>query len=155
MKKNFLTTFLLSGILIASIGGTAYAKTDAYLIKDNANIAYEFNKNELTDSFLKFKSKENSLLFDEYNKMLKENGPYAFHDNTQKYVEYKKVEQAFLDNKLQGKSFILDNFTESSNTKGMSTVAKKLMLVTESGDKIIYREKELTEIGDLEIISIK
>ncbi|WP_242947069.1 hypothetical protein [Clostridium haemolyticum] len=55
MKTKALLAFAVAGIVSLGMGIKAYAKTDAYLVKDNSkNIVYEFDKDELVGSFFKF-----------------------------------------------------------------------------------------------------
>ncbi|KEI03204.1 hypothetical protein [Clostridium botulinum] len=158
MKTKALVTFAIVGVVSLGIGVKAYAKTDAYLVKDNGkNIVYEFNKDELVGSFLNSKSGEDCTLYNEYMKIFSRNGLYAFHDNTKKYVDYKEVEEAFLDCKNSGKGFNLDDFTEKKG-KSMTGMPKKVTKVTAPGGKVVYQEKETgssEEVGDLEVISIE
>ncbi|KGM99962.1 hypothetical protein IRP63_09965 [Clostridium botulinum] len=158
MKIKALVTFAIVGVVSLGIGVKAYAKTDAYLVKDNGkNIVYEFNKDELVGSFLNSKSGEDCTLYNEYMKIFSRNGLYAFHDNTKKYVDYKEVEEAFLDCKNSGKGFNLDDFTEKKG-KSMTGMPKKVTKVTAPGGKVVYKEKETgssEEVGDLEVISIE
>ncbi|KGM93793.1 hypothetical protein FDC62_04410 [Clostridium botulinum] len=158
MKIKALVTFAIVGVVSLGIGVKAYAKTDAYLVKDNGkNIIYEFNKDELVGSFLNSKSGEDCTLYNEYMKIFSRNGLYAFHDNTKKYVDYKEVEEAFLDCKNSGKGFNLDDFTEKKG-KSMTGMPKKVTKVTVPGGKVVYQEKETgssEEVGDLEVISIE
>src|SRR3712207_8048929 len=47
MKTKALLAFAVAGIVSLGIGIKAYAKTDAYLVKDNSkNIVYEFDKDD-------------------------------------------------------------------------------------------------------------
>ncbi|CAG7840287.1 hypothetical protein CLOHAE12215_01711 [Clostridium haemolyticum] len=161
MKTKALLAFAVAGIVSLGMGIKAYAKTDAYLVKDNSkNIVYEFDKDELVGSFLNSKSGEDCTLYNEYMKIFSHNGLYAFHDDTKKYVDYKEVEEAFLDCKNTGKGFNLDNFTESKG-KVMTAMPKKVTKVTAPGGKVVYKEKETgstgssEEVGDLEVISIE
>lgn len=157
MKTKALCALAIAGVVSLGMGMKAYAKTDAYLVKDSSkNVVYEFDKDELVESFLNSKNGEDATLYDEYMRIFSKNGMYAFHDDTKKYVDYKDVEDAFLNAKDNGKSFNLDEFTEKQG-KDMNSIPKKVMKVTASGG-IVYTEKETgatEETGDLEVISIE
>ncbi|KGM97465.1 hypothetical protein Z968_03490 [Clostridium novyi A str. 4552] len=160
MKKKFLTILALAGVMTLGICTKSYAETDAYLVKDNSKgIVYEFNKDELVDSFLKVKGGEDSVLYKEYIKIFSSNGLYAFHDSTKKYISYGEVEQEFLNSKTNKVSFNLDKYTEKIG-KAMTNMSKKVTKVTAPNNKIVYTEVDSgssssDETGDLEVISIE
>ncbi|KEH98703.1 hypothetical protein [Clostridium massiliodielmoense] len=160
MKKKFVTVLALAGIMTLGICTQSYAQTDAYLVKDNSKgIVYEFDKDELVDSFLKVKGGEDSVLYKEYMKIFSSNGLYAFHDSTKKYIAYGEVEQEFLNCKISKVGFNLDKYTEKIG-KAMTNMSKKVTKVTAPNNKIVYIEVDTgssssDETGDLEVISIE
>lgn len=160
MRKKVLMMLAIMGFVFVGIGQRAYANMDAYLIKDSSeNIVYEFNKDELSKSFLNFKRNKKASLYEEYAKLFVSNNLFALHDDTQKYVDYKDVKQAFLNSKRSGKPFDVDNYTEKLG-KAMTNMPKKIKKVTAPDNKVVYTEVDTgssssEEVGDLEVISIE
>lgn len=160
MKSKVLASLAIAGVIALGIGSNAYAKTDAYMVKDNSSsVVYEFEKVELIDAFINYKRNGSDPLYDEYNKLFAANGLYAFHDSTKKYVSFNEVKDAFIAAKRSGQVFKLDDFTEDKG-KSMSGMPKTCKRVTVSGDSITYQDKETGSSvtpseDDLEVISIE
>lgn len=154
--KSLLAAVALSVVVLGT--GTAYAKTDAYVVKDTStSVIYEFDKQALTDSFMNYKINGTDPLYNEYNKVFSKFGLYAFHDSTGKYIDYNEVKDAFLEAKLNKQDFMLDNFTENKGTK-MTTIPKIIKQVVASGSGVVYQDKDTGSTGqseDLEVISIE
>ncbi|MCY6484370.1 hypothetical protein OW763_08370 [Clostridium aestuarii] len=100
MKKGKLKALIaLVTATTVTMGLTinAFAMVDGYIVKDTkSNVTYQYNKDKLVDAFLSEKEGE-KLLFKDFSNNVKEHGIYGYHDDSEKYVDYQDVANAFLD----------------------------------------------------------
>lgn len=158
MKTKVLAILTIAGTLIFGATISADAKTDAYVVKDNSkNIIYEFNKQELISSFMNYKIDGSDPLYNEYNKVFSAYGLYAFRDDTNKYVDYTEVRDAFMEAKINNVPFVLDTFTETKGTN-MTSIPQVIKKVVASGTGLTYEDKDTGSTGEsqyLEVIGIE
>ncbi len=158
MKTKVLAALTIAGALVFGATISANAKTDAYVVKDNSkNVIYEFSKQELINSFMNYKINGTDPLYNEYNKVFSAYGLYAFHDDTNKYVDYIEVRDAFMEAKINNVPFVLDTFTETKGTN-MTSIPQIIKEVVASGSGLTYEDKDTGSTGEteyLEVISIE
>ncbi|MCY6484209.1 hypothetical protein OW763_07550 [Clostridium aestuarii] len=119
MKKNKLLIVIIAVLIfILMAKNTAFARVKGYIIKDTINNRfYQYDRDELIDSFLNNISKEgNNLLFLDYKNRLKNNKMYSFYNDSRKYVACKEVNKAFEKSKEKGEKFYLDKFMKNTDS---------------------------------------
>lgn len=155
MKKyNKGITALILGACL-SLGGviTAFAATDAYLIKDTSTeIVYEYNKTVLNNSLVNYTMTGSDPYYQEFDGKRVKYSIYAFHSDKNKYVDFKVASNALIDYTLTGKNFDLDTFMDLSTTPAL-TISSSIKSVILKNGQVIYVDKQLSD--SLEVISIE
>lgn len=155
MKKyNKGITALILGTCL-SLGGviTAFAATDAYLIKDTSTgIVYEYNKTVLNNSLVNYTMTGSDPYYQEFDGKRAKYSIYAFHSDKNKYVDFKVASNALIDYTLTGKNFDLDTFMDLSTTPAL-TIASSIKSVNLTNGQVTYVDKQLSD--SLEVISIE
>lgn len=161
MKTKVLAALALVGTLVFGATISVGAKTDAYVVKDNSKgVIYEFSKQELINSFMNYKVNGSDPMYNEYNRIFSAYGLYAFRDDTNKYVDYIEVRDAFMQAKINNVPFVLDTFTETKGTK-MTSIPQIIKKVVASGSGLTYQDKDTGITGNtgeseyLEVIGIE
>lgn len=153
-KIGFL---IMSGLLTMGIASTVYASVDTYVIKDSSEAVYEYDLSKLTDDFLNFKMKQSAPLYLSFSDKLSNGGNfYAFHDNSNKYVDYNLILDSFMASKTSGQVFSLDNFCAASTTSKMSNMVSTVKKANLNGNTVSYEDKStgVTTTSDFDVISI-
>ncbi|MCD3291935.1 transglutaminase domain-containing protein [Clostridium botulinum C/D] len=125
---------ILGGFVSAGIPITAEAVINAYTVKVKDEI-YKYDKQELINDFLNFKCGDKSILYDDFARKLKEgHGFYAFQDTEKGFVDYYDISNAFLKTKEENKSFDVEEFIKSKETKVIEVSWVKKAIVTKEGE---------------------
>ncbi|WP_039241039.1 hypothetical protein [Clostridium botulinum] len=113
LKKKLVLSLITAGCL-SFIPTIANAQVNGYLIKDKStNVVYKYNLNDLEDSMLGDKA-----FLNEFQNKCKNDGLFAFCDDSKKVVAYADVIEDFLQNK--------DNFNLEKYIKNDKTPSIKL-----------------------------
>ncbi|MCY6958281.1 hypothetical protein [Clostridium brassicae] len=110
MLKRKLILSSLSLLCCLSFSSIANAQVDGYLIKNNDNII-QYNIDDLLESMDK-----NDNLYKQFQNQSKENGIYAYHDDSGKIVSTQEIINAYLD---ESEGFNLNNFIKKDTTKSL------------------------------------
>ncbi|NFF62091.1 hypothetical protein FCV14_13105 [Clostridium botulinum] len=143
--KEFCVAATLGGALMVGLHTTAYAVITDYAIKVNEQI-FAYNQNELEQSFLNYKSGEQSRLYEDFRSKLTEgNGFYAFKDDKKGFVPYEAIEKGFLKSKdNNNKSFNINKFVEEDTCKPVEVQTIKKVSIDEK-NQILIKENNTTD----------
>lgn len=115
-----------------------YAKVKTVLVKDtSAQKVYEYNLGDLNDSFVASQMGEAAPLYDDYNAKVQKFNVYGVFDDTNKYVDFSKVVEAFTDAQVSQTPFVLDDFTSSATAPLLSNMPTTLTDVSVSSSGTI------------------
>ena len=137
-----------------------YAKVKSVLVKDtSAQKVYEYNLSDLNDSIAASQIGESSPLYDDYNSKVQKFNVYAVYDDTNKYVDFSKVIDAFTDAQMNQSPFILDDFTSSANAPLVANTPTTLTDVSVSSTgTLTFTDKTIgtnPDSSDFSVISIE
>lgn len=162
MKKRWLSCLAVAGILTMGLATNVNAKTDAYLVKDaSTNTVYQFGLETLKNSFLDYTEDIDAPFYEEFMKKITDfGGTYAYHDDTNKYVSFETVSEAFLNAIEKGDSFSLEKFTESPQAAPLTGLPGTLKELKITNGQKAYEDVETgstapEESEYLEVVEIK
>lgn len=151
--KKGIATLLLGACVSIATAPVAFAKADAYLVKDSASATvYEYNKSVLNNGLVNYTVNGSDPYFEEFDGRRSKNSLYAIHSDSGKYVDFNNAKNALIEYTLQGKEFNLDTYLDLSTTPALN-ITNDLKEVTLENGQVKYVVKSN---GDsLEIISIE
>ncbi len=113
MKKRLINSFILAAAFVTATSFKAYAAVDAYLLKDSSNV-YQYNVEELKDSFMNSKIGIEDGLYKEFKNILSNGEFYQIYDSEKKYISYNEVKNVFLEKKAKEENFNLEEEIKKS-----------------------------------------
>ncbi|NFD87597.1 hypothetical protein FCV13_06105 [Clostridium botulinum] len=127
MLKKKLVLSLLTASCLSFIPTIANAQVNGYLIKDKStNVVYKYNLNDLEDSMLGDKA-----FLNEFQNKCKNDGLFAFCDDSKKVVAYADVIEDFLQNK---DNFNLEKYIKNDKTPSIKVDKIEQVKVDEKTD---------------------
>lgn len=165
MKKGKITMAIAAFSICVGLSGVhTFAKVNSILINDTtAQKIYEYNYNDLSDSFESAMLGDSSPLYNDYSSKMSKLGVYAIYDDTNKFVDFAQTEAAFEDAQLNTTPFDINAFTESSNAPLLKTTPTTVYDVQVSGNSVNYVSKNVgggttptnPDSSDFSVISIE
>lgn len=141
------------------VGGIkSYAKVNSILVKDASSAkVYEYNYSDLSDSFEDSMIGNKAPLYTDYSSKTKQFGVYGIYDDTNKYVDYSKVEDAYMDAVMNTKPFNINDFTSGANAPLLSNNPTTLTDVSvNSSGTLTFTDKTVNpNSDDFSVISIE
>ncbi|AEB77349.1 hypothetical protein ADU80_00385 (plasmid) [Clostridium botulinum] len=126
LKKKLVLSLITAGCL-SFIPTIANAQVNGYLIKDKStNVVYKYNLNDLEDSMLGDKA-----FLNEFQNKCKNDGLFAFCDDSKKVVAYADVIEDFLQNK---DNFNLEKYIKNDKTPSIKVDKIEQVKVDEKTD---------------------
>lgn len=163
MKKIKLAMMgVIAFLIFFGIGGIkTYAKVNSILIKDTASQkVYEYNYADLSTAFETSMLGTIDPLYNDYLEKMQKFSVYGIYDDTKKYVDFAKIQQAFSDAQIDEKPFNINDFTSSADAPLLTNMPTTLLEVSvNSSGEIITTEKAVngtnTDSSDFSVISIE
>ncbi|KEI16749.1 hypothetical protein [Clostridium haemolyticum] len=147
-RKNLavLSNAAIGTLVLSALSSTAYAKADAYLVKDiQSGKYYEYNLNELVESMV-----DKTDLYKQFSDSSKTQLIAIHDDKLNAYVHIDKITDALVDEE----EFNLDNFTETRDKIDQFSVdAKVTNLTTDENGKVVEVKKEVETELKVESVS--
>ncbi|MCD3252466.1 hypothetical protein [Clostridium botulinum] len=126
LKKKLVLSLITAGCL-SFIPTIANAQVNGYLIKDKStNVVYKYNLNDLEDSMLGDKA-----FLNKFQNKCKNDGLFAFCDDSKKVVAYADVIEDFLQNK---DNFNLEKYIKNDKTPSIKVDKIEQVKVDEKTD---------------------
>jgi hypothetical protein len=94
MKKRLINSFILAAAFVTATSFKAYAAVDAYLLKDSSNV-YQYNVEELKDSFMNSKIGIEDGLYKEFKNILSNGEFYQIYDSEKNILAIMKLRMFF------------------------------------------------------------
>ncbi|MCY6484525.1 hypothetical protein OW763_09250 [Clostridium aestuarii] len=142
MKKFKILSTLTASVCLALCisSGKAYAKVNAYLIKNrDTSAVYKYNLEELSISFMNLGTGENDLLYKNFQEDMKKSTICGYENEKGEYVDYSSVSQAFLDSADKGSIFDLNGFVEGDKAQYLD-LDENINEVYIGDDEVKFRE---------------
>lgn len=167
MKKGKIGAAIAAfSICVGLSSMNTFAKVNSILVNDTTSQKiYEYNYTDLSDSFEQSMLGHPAVLYNDYSSKIGKFGIYAFYDDTNKYVDFAKTQDAFEQAMLHGQtSFNIDSFTESSSAPLLTTNPTTVTDVTVQGSSVQYVDKTVggstggdtgNNSDDFQVISIE
>ncbi|QPW61990.1 hypothetical protein [Clostridium botulinum] len=156
LKKKLVLSLLTAGCL-SFIPTIANAQVNGYLIKDKStNVVYKYNLNDLEDSMLGDKA-----FLNKFQNKCKNDGLFAFCDDSKKVVAYADVIEDFLQNK---DNFNLEKYIKNDKTPSIKVDKIQQVKVDEKTDnkpvvkpdtKPIQKEETTQDNNKIDIQKLK
>lgn len=141
--KLFMMAAFAFSICVGVGGIKSYAKVNSILVRDtNSQKIYEYNYGTLSSAFEDSMMGNVSPLYNDYLDKIQKFGVYGIYDDTSKYVDFTKVEEAFSDAEINEKPFDINAFTSSANAPLLATTPTTLTDVSVgSNGTVTYNDK--------------
>ncbi len=123
-----------------SVGATAVT---GYLTKGVDNKYYEYNYEDLLNSYIDKYFGSPAKLFDDYAK----NNLVAYINDKNDYIDYENILDAYIDAYFAKKNFNLNTYMASVEAKKIS-LDNVIEVTLGSNGKLIFTEKKLTDPGN-------
>lgn len=148
IKRNKNLAKLIAALLafgnLVLVKPVLAASTDI-LVLGNDGKKYQYNIDQLTDSFI-----GNKKL---YNDFMSKGDPEAYYDSKiKKYVDVEKIVDAFVKN---SKSFDIDNFTESASSSDVVQISDTVQTIIQDANGNITEGQVITpESSSAKIVKV-
>lgn len=113
MKKRLINSLIFTAVIVTATSFKAYAAIETYLLKDNTNV-YQYNVEELKDSFMNSKIGIEDGLYKEFNNVLSNGEFHLIYDSEKKYISYNEIKNVFLEKKASEENFNLEDEIKKS-----------------------------------------
>lgn len=162
MNKIKLGTAVFAFLACLGAGSmSTYAKVNSVLVNDTSSQkVYEYNYSNLADSFVASKMGEAAPLYNDYYSKIGQFGVYAIYDDTNKFVDYAKISEAFADAKALKQPFNIDEFTSSDKAPLLQSNPASVFDAAYTNGSISYTEKKISggptnpDSSDFQVIGI-
>jgi len=143
----------LKGVLIVFIFATglvlfpssALAKVTDYVTKDNDGNYYQYDYDQLLESYAQYVMGGEGTLYQHYS----ETTNYALLDHKKGYIDYDDVLETYARASFAGKSFDMNTYTASGDAKSADMPDKLELVSVKDGDQLDYKVKNLDSVSQL------
>lgn len=158
--KIGMMSALAFSICLGLGGIKSYAKVNSILVKDATSAKiYEYNYSNLSDSFEDSMVGSKAPLYDDYSSKTKQFSIYGIYDDTNKYVDYSKVEDAYETAMLNKQPFNINDFTSSANAPLLANTPTTVTdVAVSSTGTLTFTDKTIgtnPDSSDFSVISIE
>lgn len=154
MKRKILCSLLIMAAVSFGITAKAYAGVNGYIIK-NGDITYQYSKQELIEAFLDYSEGQDATLYRDFKDNIQGRGIYLFHDSEGKYVDFKEIEQAFIEKTDSKENFDLDDEMKRANKAEAPALIENIKTENKSIVKDLIIAKEGMEFDGAELLKDK
>lgn len=154
MKRRILCSLLIMIGITFGITVKAYAGVDGYIIK-NGDITYQYNKQELIEAFLDYTEGQDASLYRNFKENVQGRGIYLFYDDEGKYVDFKEIEEAFIEKTSSKENFDLDSEIKKANKVESPALIENIKIENKSIVKDLIIAKEAMEFNGDELLKNK
>lgn len=130
--NRILVTILMLAVFFIAGGGMISAKMTGFLVTASNGVCYEFNKDELNNSYLMYQLRPDSGEADLYRQFagIKGGKVVAFRDDSKGWMDYEAAQSALLKAQILGQTFDINTFAESAEAPVYSGAVSEIVVVT-------------------------
>ncbi|MEL7598226.1 MAG: hypothetical protein AAGU01_08505 [Clostridiaceae bacterium] len=154
MKRKILCSLLIMAAVSFGISAKAYAAVNGYIIK-NGDITYQYGKQELVESFLDYTEGQDATLYTNFKENVQGRGIYLFYDDEGKYVDFKEIEEAFIQKTDSKENFDLNDEIKKANKADAPALIENIKVESKSIVKDLIIAKEGMEFDGAELLKDK
>lgn len=154
MKRKILYSLLIMAAVSFGMSAKAYASINGYIIK-NGDITYQYGKQELVESFLDYTEGQDATLYTNFKENVQGRGIYLFYDEEGKFVDFKEIEEIFIQKTDSKENFNLDDELKRANKAETPALIENIKVDNKSIVKDLIIAKEGIEFDGAELLKDK
>lgn len=154
MKRKILYSLLIMGAVSFGVSTKAYASINGYIIK-NGDITYQYGKQELVESFLDYTEGQDATLYTNFKENVQGRGIYLFYDEEGKFVNFKEIEEIFIQKTDSKEKFNLDDELKRANKAETPALIENIKVENKAIIKDLIIAKEGIEFDGAELLKDK
>ncbi len=154
MKRKILCSLLIMGAVSFGVSTKAYASINGYIIK-NGDITYQYGKQELVESFLDYTEGQDATLYTNFKENVQGRGIYLFYDEEGKFVNFKEIEEIFIQKIDSKENFNLDDELKRANKAETPALIENIKVENKAIIKDLIIAKEGIEFDGAELLKDK